>query len=164
LCLRIGVSCRVTALPEIGIRLRDRNSLVRDADIPSKWRPIRKRAALHVTYRGLAADGFLQLAHHRGSAVVAPHLSPPPTTRSVLIGRSDCDSTSAAMFLAVAPRAIRETEKIPACELTIAKGGLKTKLREIWPKIIRQLGLKLEPGRGPVEVLVVDRLEKPTEN
>jgi hypothetical protein len=35
---------------------------------------------------------------------------------------------------------------------------------EIWPKVIQQLGLKLESGRGPVEVLVVDRLDKPTEN
>jgi len=45
----------------------------------------------------------------------------------MLIGRSDCDSTSAAMFLGVAPRAIRETEEIPAYGLTIAKGGLKIK-------------------------------------
>jgi uncharacterized protein (TIGR03435 family) len=31
------------------------------------------------------------------------------------------------MFPGVAPRAIRETEEIPAYELTIAKGGLKIK-------------------------------------
>jgi uncharacterized protein (TIGR03435 family) len=33
-----------------------------------------------------------------------------------------------------------------------------------WPQIMGYLGFKLESTRGPVETLVIDRLEKPTEN
>ena len=34
----------------------------------------------------------------------------------------------------------------------------------VWPEVMQQLGLRLEATRGPVETLIIDRLEMPTEN
>ena len=34
----------------------------------------------------------------------------------------------------------------------------------VWPEIMNQLGLRMDPTRGPAEVLVIDRAEKPSEN
>ena len=56
---------------------------------------------------------------------------------------------------------------IPDVSLNVGPPPLERgihELREIWPTIHQQLGLPLERGRGPAEVLVVDRLDKPTEN
>jgi uncharacterized protein (TIGR03435 family) len=37
-------------------------------------------------------------------------------------------------------------------------------LPSIFSVLPQQLGLRLEPGRGPVDVLVIDSIERPTEN
>src|SRR2546427_12659077 len=34
----------------------------------------------------------------------------------------------------------------------------------LWPQIMAYLGFKVEATRGPVETIVIDRIEKPTEN
>jgi uncharacterized protein (TIGR03435 family) len=34
----------------------------------------------------------------------------------------------------------------------------------VWPEIMNQLGLRMDPTRGPAEVLVIDRADKPSEN
>jgi uncharacterized protein (TIGR03435 family) len=34
----------------------------------------------------------------------------------------------------------------------------------LWPQIMEYLGFKLEATRGPIESLVIDQLERPTEN
>ena len=69
----------------------------------------------------------------------------PVVNRTGLIGEFDLDVNYAPdLDTAAAP----ETATAPA---------LTTALRE-------QLGLKLEGGRGPVEVLVIDRALMPTEN
>jgi uncharacterized protein (TIGR03435 family) len=34
----------------------------------------------------------------------------------------------------------------------------------VWPEIMLQLGLKLQPARGPAEILVIDQAEKLSDN
>jgi uncharacterized protein (TIGR03435 family) len=54
------------------------------------------------------------------------------------------------------------------CSMTAAtQGGSAADpsgLPSIYTSVQQQLGLKLESLRGPVELLVIDRLEKPSEN
>jgi uncharacterized protein (TIGR03435 family) len=71
----------------------------------------------------------------------------PIINRTGLAGTFDVDLTFAPLDAASSPDA-PSVSNAPA---------LFTALQE-------QLGLKLESQRGPVEVLVVDRVEQPTEN
>jgi uncharacterized protein (TIGR03435 family) len=34
----------------------------------------------------------------------------------------------------------------------------------VWPAIVEQIGFKLEPGKASVEILMIDHVEKPSEN
>src|SRR5262245_3622879 len=53
---------------------------------------------------------------------------------------------------------------IPQVTLDIGPFEVSPGAVSVWPEIMQQIGLKLEPTRGPAEVLVIDRAEKPTEN
>jgi uncharacterized protein (TIGR03435 family) len=53
---------------------------------------------------------------------------------------------------------------IPASTLDVGPFDITPGAVSVWPEIMRQLGMKLEPARGPGEILVIDRAEKPSEN
>ena len=53
---------------------------------------------------------------------------------------------------------------IPDVTLDIGPFDVSPTAVSVWPEIMQQLGLKLESARGPLETLLIDRLEKPSEN
>ena len=73
--------------------------------------------------------------------------------RTGLLGTFDID----LLYLPEQPFGTVSAEKLALDPKFAGRAGLVTSLRE-------QLGLKLEPARGPVEALIIDRAERPTEN
>jgi uncharacterized protein (TIGR03435 family) len=53
---------------------------------------------------------------------------------------------------------------IPESTLDVGPFDLAPGAVSVWPEIMRQLGMKLEPARGPGEILVIDHVDKPSEN
>ena len=71
--------------------------------------------------------------------------------RTGLTGRYDLKLDFAPLIAATAPSA---ESAAPAPDAA----------PDIFTAIQEQLGLKLEPARGPVQTIVVDHIEKPSEN
>jgi uncharacterized protein (TIGR03435 family) len=53
---------------------------------------------------------------------------------------------------------------IPPQTLDVGPFDVSPYAVSVWPEIMLQLGLKLQSARGPAEVLIIDRGEKPSEN
>jgi uncharacterized protein (TIGR03435 family) len=81
-------------------------------------------------------------------------------TRSLRVGRPVIDQTelkgSYYIKLQWAPEELQADVGISP--------GLESSGPSIFGALQQQLGLKLEPTRGPVEVFIVDHVEKPSEN
>ena len=54
--------------------------------------------------------------------------------------------------------------ELPPLQPAAVDGGAPDPGVSVFTVLQEQLGLRVEEGRGPVEVLVVDRIERPTEN
>jgi uncharacterized protein (TIGR03435 family) len=61
----------------------------------------------------------------------------------------------------VEPRGLYD---IPAVTLDVGPFSAAPGAVTVWPEIAQQLGLRLEPTKGPFETIVIDRVQKPSEN
>jgi len=119
----------------------------------AKGGPKMKVAAEDGARRGMRGTGR---GHTQGYAVTMERLATYPGT---VCGRSVLDRT------ALAGKFDWTLDWSPDSP---APGGDSAALPQIGPTIFtavqEQLGLKLEPGRGPIDSIVIDRITHPTEN
>jgi uncharacterized protein (TIGR03435 family) len=90
--------------------------------------------------------------------MLAPHVDRPIIDRTNISGRFDVHLELAPADLAAGPvrlNGVETTLPLPAD----TPNGLS-----IFAALQEQLGLKLTPARGPVEVIVIDRIERPSAN
>ena len=59
---------------------------------------------------------------------------------------------------------LKELIDIPEVTLNVGTFDIAPGAVTVWPEIMSQLGFRMDPTRGPAEVLVIDRADKPSEN
>lgn len=69
------------------------------------------------------------------------------------VGRMVIDKTE--------PKALYD---IPRVELDVGPFEITPGAVTVWPEIMSQLGLRMDPAMGAAEALVIDQVEKPSEN
>jgi uncharacterized protein (TIGR03435 family) len=79
---------------------------------------------------------------------------------SIVVGRPVIDKTGFAGTFDVAMTFARGFDAFEPGETPSPNGGLPS----IFLALQERLGLKLESSKGPVEILVIDHVEKPSSN
>ena len=102
-----------------------------------------------VEAKGATLDGF--------SKLLLPVLHRPVIDKTGITGRFDMrvEFSREGTEMAAMPL-MRDGVPIPASD--------PTGIPSIFTALQEQLGLRLEPAKGPVEVFVIDRIERPAEN
>ena len=121
-------------------------------DWPAGWDATPSNTARHVTTITL----FITLSQHNRTPTALDVPCAASIIRPILVGLSGTFDID-LMYLPDLPFGGVALEKLALDPKFAGRAGLVTSLRE-------QLGLKLEPTQGRVEVLVIDRAERPTEN
>jgi uncharacterized protein (TIGR03435 family) len=82
---------------------------------------------------------------------------------SSLLDRSAVDSTALKGFYDFELKRLEapQQEALPQDKTAITRNGISS---SIFANIESELGLRLEPARVPVEHVVIDHLERPSEN
>jgi len=104
---------------------------------PSRWCGFRRFAPGAISARGMTLDDFASGISTRADVQRVVR------NRTALAGKFDLD-------VEYTPDAPGDSQSLPPAGV-----GLSTAMKE-------QLGLRLEPARGPVDVFVIDRVERPT--
>jgi uncharacterized protein (TIGR03435 family) len=94
----------------------------------------------------------------------------PPAGKVMLAARAIPLSTMINVFqgqearLVIDKTGMKGLFDIPQQTIDVGPFDIGPNAVSVWPEIMRAIGLKLEPARGPAEVLVIEHAEKPSVN
>ncbi len=114
----------------------------------------------------LVAKGGPRLKEHAGEGTSAISLSSAAGT-AVINGSKATMATFAEYLTGPAGRPVINGTGLPGeydFNVAWSAGGTDSQLVSLFTALEEQLGLKLESKRAPVDVIVIDRLERPTPN
>ncbi len=104
-------------------------------------------------------------------SAISPSVEAPGTTLDefsrtlrLVLDRPVIDKTGITGRFDILVKFAREGTELAAIRLAGPPPSDPTSPPSIFTALQEQLGLRLEPGKGPVDTLVIDHIERPTEN